>query len=630
MTIALIGSVTGGTGTTTSFTQAPVANDYLLLTVTANQTATPATCDTPSGWTALGTKNTAGGINNNAVFQFGKVAVGGDTAPTLVTAGTTRLWRMAMWSGVDPASPTWGVGTGVGVNTGTSGTLTDTSITASGPGLLLGASSQRNNTANSMTGDAPMTDLVAETATTPNLCIAQDPTTGSQAAGVDWTNGSGEPTSLVSVMLREAVANVNIDATRPETFASTSTVSVDASIDATRPETFDSTATLMIDHPIDATRPETFGSTSTLAVDAALEATRSETFGSTSTLVVGGDALMVVARPETFASTSTLSILVPPPEPGTHQTRGWTTSLEGVGIYGGDLAEVSPGCTLPVCRACLTLPPDGLGLPELRTADSAYIAKDGVRHHSDFYEPRIITQIVAVGGDCGLGSARENVAAISQVWKRRCDDTELVIWPPSDCPCDGPAAPDMARPLGIIGRPRQAPLTYDRGGNASLTLRFDAVDHRMYLLDCCGTPGSGGSCVTLTPTSSRFCQTFPMCFPSCYPVDTTIPGSGPQVANVTGTECVWPTITLTGSLTNPILENTTTGDMLTYAGTVRAGATVIIDTETLTATEDGSPRTHLLSGDLGLVVGGNTLTMRSFGSDTGRADICWRPFVVTA
>lgn len=191
------------------------------------------------------------------------------------------------------------------------------------------------------------------------------------------------------------------------------------------------------------------------------------------------------------------------------QDLGWRITLNGVTISGGDFPGV----------ACLTLPPEGLGLPELRTEDVTFPQRDGVRHFADWYEPRIITLEATVGaGSCcrGCGEERARVREILKAWSRECDDTELVVHPP--CP-PHPLDRTLTGPYGVVGRPRVAEVTWRRGkrGIADLLLRFDGVDHRMYILDEDGTPGSGEQCVTLTPDSEGLAR----CYDRCYTTGRT-------------------------------------------------------------------------------------------------------------
>ena len=507
-------------------------------------------------------------------------------------------------------------------------------------------------------------------------------------------------------------------------------------------------------------------------------------------------------------------------------TDGWRIELNGVTISGGD----EPG------GACLTLPPEGLGVPGVRTEDVTLPQRDGVRHFNDWYEPRVITLEASVCPDSGCASCpepRARVRAIQQAWKRQCDDIELVIWPPcSDAesrtnlaptpsgdpawedggpdappnwviggstfttttypavivpdiaqplhsirneyttadsltgmtsstffPVDGPmtvtfsawvrasipirartldpltnttqdatayqSLPDWTRltvtatstyaapldayvvqlniesqpgnpapavgdfvevaavlaeqdgsptaayfdgatpdtdtalhdwsgepynapstsgpdrsligPFGIVGRPRPEAgnLTWLPGRSrcAQLVLRFDATDHRMFVLDSDGTPGSGVSVVEVSPFTSTKCRSYPRCYPMCYDQETgEDPGDTTTV--VQGTECTQPTICFHGQLTNPILENVTTGETIGYQGTITAGSPpVCVDTETGLAEQGGANRTHLITGNpqMSLQPGENLLRLRSFSStDDGTAELTYRSIVVSA
>lgn len=305
---------------------------------------------------------------------------------------------------------------------------------------------------------------------------------------------------------------------------------------------------------------------------------------------------------------------------------GWAVTLDGVTLSGGDLDGLG----------CLTVPPDGLGLPEMRTEDVTYPQRDGVRHFSDWYSARIITLeevLVCADGCPRCPSARQKVHQIVQAWSRRCDDAELVIW--TDCdPAEDDAERAFTGPYGVVGRPRVAEVRWERSnvGCAELLLRFDAIDHRLYVLDQDGQPGSGEQCVELEPVTSGRCRTYPRCYTPtwCYNQDTGDDGSEVTV-EVTGTLCASPTIELYANLTDPIIENVTTGEFVGYRGSI--GSTeypVIIDTETGTATQGGASRTHLLTGNprMSLDPGETTLRLVSYSpNDNGRAVICWRPSV---
>jgi len=136
-----------------------------------------------------------------------------------------------------------------------------------------------------------------------------------------------------------------------------------------------------------------------------------------------------------------------------------------------------------------------MGVPALRTEDVTFTHRDGVRMYSDWYENRIITLTVIVCNDgCpGCPTGRAKVRDILNAWSRRCGETELRIF--TDCHDPSLADPEVTGPYSIIGRPRQALLSWRRSniGCADLTLRFDALDHRLII------PGQDGEFEQCSP-----------------------------------------------------------------------------------------------------------------------------------
>lgn len=194
----------------------------------------------------------------------------------------------------------------------------------------------------------------------------------------------------------------------------------------------------------------------------------------------------------------------------------------------------------------------------------------------------------------------------------------------------------LVGPYGIVGRPRLAVVQWLRGrsGCARLTLRFDARDHRMFVLDCDG--GTGEVCVEAHPNVETRGRTYPRCYHGlgmCFDCDTGRE-SGDALAEVQGVECASPQICFNGQLNNPILRNLTTGDQVGLMVQIRADdPPICIDTETGTATQGGAGRTSLITGNprMRLVPGVNILRLISTEStDDGFAEICFRPFTVSA
>lgn len=168
---------------------------------------------------------------------------------------------------------------------------------------------------------------------------------------------------------------------------------------------------------------------------------------------------------------------------------GYSTVLlpeqeQGISLEGGD--PVLPYLpTDPV--GTLLVPPDGLGVPPVRSDDVAFAQRDGVVQFADYYEPRQITLQVLVKNDgCpGCPGARQKVARLTQEWSRSCSGATLVLF----TDCHNPDATEEEKvylgPYLVHGRPRVADVVWDRSnrGTARVTLRFDAADARLVLAD---------------------------------------------------------------------------------------------------------------------------------------------------
>jgi hypothetical protein len=205
---------------------------------------------------------------------------------------------------------------------------------------------------------------------------------------------------------------------------------------------------------------------------------------------------------------------------------------------------------------------------------------------------------------------------------------------------------ELNGPFGIVGRPRVAEVRWWGQGSscAEVLLRFDAVDHRMYILDECGTPGSQ-ECVSVEPGAKFLCRSYEgVGATRCYGEETQtwcytneVEGSrsvDPTIIDVLGTEPTYPIITLNGPLSNPRVQDTTANRSLRYRGNIAANADpIIVYTEDGTAYQGGVSVTHLFDGNLDFSFEPGThelrLSNQSLG-DIGTADICWRPAVVSA
>lgn len=91
---------------------------------------------------------------------------------------------------------------------------------------------------------------------------------------------------------------------------------------------------------------------------------------------------------------------------------------------------------------------------------------------------------------------------------------------------------------------------------------------------------------------------------------------GATIINVEGVDAASPIWTIKGSATNPTLTNITTGQTITWTGTVPSGQTLIIDIDKQTATMEGANVFEFISGDwLDLAPGINRVTYSVLGTD---------------
>lgn len=91
---------------------------------------------------------------------------------------------------------------------------------------------------------------------------------------------------------------------------------------------------------------------------------------------------------------------------------------------------------------------------------------------------------------------------------------------------------------------------------------------------------------------------------------------GATIINIEGVDAALPIWEITGLATNPTLTNITTGQTITWTGTVPSGQTLIIDMNKQTATMEGANVFAQISGDwLELAPGINRITYSVLGTD---------------
>lgn len=102
---------------------------------------------------------------------------------------------------------------------------------------------------------------------------------------------------------------------------------------------------------------------------------------------------------------------------------------------------------------------------------------------------------------------------------------------------------------------------------------------------------------------------------------------GPTVIMNDSIDYVYPIWTITGPITNPVLENTTTGEQIEYVGTIGEGQTLVIDMGEQTALLDGLNVLSSVAGEfISLAPGANTL-LYSASSGNEPSEIGWSEIV---
>ena len=105
-------------------------------------------------------------------------------------------------------------------------------------------------------------------------------------------------------------------------------------------------------------------------------------------------------------------------------------------------------------------------------------------------------------------------------------------------------------------------------------------------------------------------------------------GGGKTTVQVDSIENVYPVWTVTGPAYNPVLENLTTGTVISYSGNVTASQTLVIDMMNQTAKLNGTSVISNVSGEwLEFVPGNNTVSYTASNGDAPDSTIEWQEVV---
>jgi hypothetical protein len=269
----------------------------------------------------------------------------------------------------------------------------------------------------------------------------------------------------------------------------------------------------------------------------------------------------------------------------------------------GSLALISGG--LPVTGYTLMQPVDGLEGPPHRTNSFSRPGRHGAIVSSQYYDGRLITLTGTVSG-IDYATYLSNRKALIAATNIDLDSNDYPIATRiSFTMLDGNSYymdVFFDKPTMELTDPTRA--DFQLTGIAPNPMIFGASQQ---VSSAISPPSGGGYIVSMIA-----------------PYISGAATGGSTVINNAGSETAWPVITLTGPLTNPVLTNTTTGEVLQLSPyTIGSGNVVRIDMDAHTITLNGASliATKTATSDWwGLIPGNNNVSVTSTSSsDTGTA-----------
>lgn len=253
----------------------------------------------------------------------------------------------------------------------------------------------------------------------------------------------------------------------------------------------------------------------------------------------------------------------------------------------------------------LESPIDGLGIPPIRTSSDNYSGRDGGVITGQFYSPRLITISGFING--GTCSQHESSRRELQNALPIRSDLEVEITTFS-----GLSYITTVRVLDV-----QMPIIDPIATKFKIDLF--ASDPNLYtsLLNSALIPiDTGGGFI------------LPVIFPIVFGA-----GASPTIVNNTGLVIVYPTLTINGEATNPMITKTETGEKIEMDLSMSTGDILIVNMLDRTITLNGSSVISFRTSDsdwFGLDVGVNHFTFETDDlTETGIASIAWRTAVVS-
>lgn len=245
----------------------------------------------------------------------------------------------------------------------------------------------------------------------------------------------------------------------------------------------------------------------------------------------------------------------------------------------------------------------GLELPEIRTSSGSFAGRDGGWIGAQFYSPRQITLQGSVFASdvVSLGATRR---AFQSALKGKTVTMQIFT-------DDGAAYVIYANLLSF-----KMPVKRNKFSAPFQILLF-AGDPTIY------DNATGTALTANLPKLTSGGYTYPVVYPVVYAA-----GSSPTAVANSGEVTVYPTITLTGSMTNPTVSNLTTGLSLGLTMTTAPGDVVVIDMRAKTVLLNGGNVYGLLtagSSFWGLQSGSNSITLNTTSAgDSVSGLLSWR------
>lgn len=249
-------------------------------------------------------------------------------------------------------------------------------------------------------------------------------------------------------------------------------------------------------------------------------------------------------------------------------------------------------------------PIEGLSLPKIRSSTGNYAGRDGGYMGAQFYSARTITLQGTVFSS--------SVTSLEEV--RRDLQTAL-------------RSKDVT--LRLVTNAGASYLLYCKLLDFTMPIRRDLFMSmfkiELYAPDPTIYDNTAGGVLTASiykQTGGGY--TYPVVYPVIYSA-----GSGPTTVTNGGTVDVFPTVTLVGNMTNPIVINVTTGLVFSLTGISTApGDIIVIDMRARTVTLNGGSIFARIGGNSSwwsLQPGGNDIGLTSSGgSDSIVGTVSWR------